>query len=279
MVRFSRKLQDTLSKIKDQNVLLQYLIEYYIGGTSIDECACLFNNSQQEIIDVLIAWGVYEHKICSKCKELKPFSLFYSNPSMGKNTNRSGVSCQCRECNSKNGKNYFNNNRDHKRTYDREYKRQPHVLEQRLEYQKEYYKDPENKKKAAIRSNNRYHGDIKIRLHTVVSVYINKCLIHGKNGVSINNILKFSMEDLKLHLESQFDKNMNWDNYGSYWEIDHIVPLTAFDFISYEDGDFEKCWSLKNLQPLEISLNRSKCDNIGIEWNNQELFEQFNLAK
>ena len=278
MIRFSRKLRDELSKIKDPNKLLEKLVEFYLGGTCIEHCAALFCNNEQEIIDVLISWEVYEHKKCSKCEEIKPFSLFYTNPSMGKNTNKSGVSSQCRECTSKNGKNYFNNNREHKRKYDREYKQQPHILEERLEYQKEYFKDPENKKKRAQRVNDKYHNDIQQKLHTIISVYINKCLIQGKCGVSINKILNYTMEDLKLHLESKFDDKMTWENYGSYWEIDHIVPLAAFVFTSYEDEDFKKCWSLKNLQPLEKSLNRSKHDNISEEWNNLELFEQFNLA-
>ena len=279
MIRFSRKLQDELSKIKDPNILLEKLVEFYLGGTCIEHCSSLFCNTKQEIIDVLISWEVYEHKKCSKCEDIKPFSSFYTNPSMGMNMNRSGVSCQCRECTSKNGKNYFNNNRDHKRKYDREYKQQPHVLEGRLEYQKEHFKDPENKKKRNKYANDRYHNDIQQRLHTIVSVYINKCLKQGKGGVSINKILNYTMEDLKLHLESKFNNKMSWDNYGIYWEIDHIVPLTAFIFTSYEDEDFKNCWSLENLQPLEKLLNRSKHDFIDEKWNNKELFEQFNMAK
>jgi len=203
MIRFSRKLQDELSKIKDPCESLKRLIDIYLGGTCIEHCAALFCNTEQEIIDVLIDHGVYEHKKCSKCKIIKPFEKFYTNSSMGKNTNRSGVSCQCRDCNSENGKNYFNNNREHKRKYDREYKQQPHILKDRLEYQKEFFKDPENKKKRAKRANERYHNNIEQKLHTIVSVCINKCLNHNKLGISINKILDYTIDDLKLHLESK----------------------------------------------------------------------------
>ena len=48
---------------------------------------------------------------------------------------------------------------------------------------------PENKKKRAQRANDKYHNDITFKLHTIISVCINKCLIHGKGGVSINKIL------------------------------------------------------------------------------------------
>ncbi len=51
---------------------------------------------------------------------------------------------------------------------------------------------------------------------------------------------------------------MSWENYGTVWEIDHKIPIAAFNFERPEDIDFKKCWELKNLRPLEIYKNRSK---------------------
>ena len=42
---------------------------------------------------------------------------------------------------------------------------------------------------------------------------------------------------------------MTWDNYGE-WHVDHIIPMSSFEFESVEDREFKICWSLKNLQPL-----------------------------
>jgi hypothetical protein len=276
-IRFSKKLQTELSKIKDPQVLLNYLIDYYTHGTSIEHCAKLFKCDEQIIIDTLKKFKVYEFKFCSKCKKLQPFSSFYMNQSMGKNTNRSGVSCQCRNCMSQNCKNYFNNNREHKREYDRLYKRQPSVLLKRLEYQKEYFKNSENKKRINTYMNERYHNNIQQKLHTIISVSINKCLSGRKNNNSINNILNYTMLELKQHLEFQFDNNMNWDNYGTYWEIDHIVPISKFKFNSYDDTDFKNCWSLQNLQPLPCVLNRMKKDKLDESFGNTELAAQFGI--
>ncbi len=261
IIRYSKKLESEVYKMTPEEKL-EKLVYFYINGMSLDHCSWTFTCDKDLIISALKYKDVFEHKICSKCKILKSFDEFYMNESMGKETNRSGVSCQCRECVSKNGKNYFKNNRDHKRKYDKEYKRQPHVLEQRLEYQKKYFKDPINLKKSAQRANKIYHSDIKKRLHTIVSVYINKCLFGGKKGISINKILGYTMDDLKIHLEKQFDNNMTWINYGFYWEIDHIIPVSNFTFISYEDEAFKKCWSLENLQPLEKTINRIKSNKL-----------------
>ena len=52
---------------------------------------------------------------------------------------------------------------------------------------------------------------------------------------------------------------MNWDNYGTYWEIDHIIPRNLFNNIfDYKSKNFQICWSLMNLRPLEKSLNRQR---------------------
>ena len=65
------------------------------------------------------------------------------------------------------------------------------------------------------------------------------------------------------HLEDQFDQNMTWDNYGSYWQVDHIIPQSVFDYKS--EQHLKWCWSLENLRPLEAIENISKNDSIILE--------------
>jgi len=60
------------------------------------------------------------------------------------------------------------------------------------------------------------------------------------------------------HIESQFDENMTWENYGSYWHVDHIKPQSLFEFESADDDGFKKCWALENLQPLSAKENWKK---------------------
>jgi len=63
------------------------------------------------------------------------------------------------------------------------------------------------------------------------------------------NMVGYSAEQLKKHLEEQFTDGMNWENYGE-WHIDHIKPISSFEFDSSEDEQFKVCWSLDNLQPM-----------------------------
>ena len=67
--------------------------------------------------------------------------------------------------------------------------------------------------------------------------------------------LKYTAEDLVMHLESNFQDGMSWSNYGK-WHIDHIKPCALFDLT--KELEFEECWSLKNLQPLWAVENMKK---------------------
>lgn len=80
----------------------------------------------------------------------------------------------------------------------------------------------------------------------------------GKANSHWEDLVGFTAEQLVKHLEKQFKPGMTWENYGSYWQIDHIIPIAAFNFATPEDIDFKRCWALKNLRPLEAKENMRK---------------------
>jgi len=100
--------------------------------------------------------------------------------------------------------------------------------------------------------------DPHFRLARNISKVICKVLNGGKSAKHWEDIVGYTFEDLRRHLEKQFDEKMRWDNYGSYWELEHIIPIVAFNFNSYKDLDFQLCWSLSNLRPLDGPANRRK---------------------
>jgi len=69
-----------------------------------------------------------------------------------------------------------------------------------------------------------------------------------KNGHYFE-VLKYSPDELIIHLENQFTNDMTWDKYGE-WHVDHILPISSFNIQEIGDEEFMKCWSLSNLQPL-----------------------------
>lgn len=49
---------------------------------------------------------------------------------------------------------------------------------------------------------------------------------------------------------------MSWDNYGTDWHIDHIVPCAYFDLTN--ENHQRVCFNWRNLQPLWKKDNLSK---------------------
>lgn len=83
---------------------------------------------------------------------------------------------------------------------------------------------------------------------------------------SFSKIIGCTTKELAHHLESQFDEHMTWDNYGTYWHVDHIIPCAAFD---HEDSkQVSICWHWSNLQPLEAKANMAKSDKYDEEQMN-----------
>lgn len=104
--------------------------------------------------------------------------------------------------------------------------------------------------------------DIKYHLDKNIRIRVWQALKAKKAGQGWKNLVGYEVEDLISHLEKQFDDKMTWENYGSYWQIDHIKPISLFKYKTAEDTEFKKCWALENLQPLEAKENLRKGNRI-----------------
>jgi hypothetical protein len=78
-----------------------------------------------------------------------------------------------------------------------------------------------------------------------------------KKQYKIQTLLGCTVKELKQYLESKFQKEMSWENYGlKGWHIDHIIPCTSFDLTKKEEQ--RKCFHYTNLQPLWCNENLRK---------------------
>jgi hypothetical protein len=88
----------------------------------------------------------------------------------------------------------------------------------------------------------------KYRLIKNIRSAIRLSLMNGCK-FKFEEVVGFSIQQLKEHLESQFCQGMSWENMGQ-WHIDHIKPVVLFDIDSMDSPDMKVCWNLSNLQPL-----------------------------
>ena len=81
----------------------------------------------------------------------------------------------------------------------------------------------------------------------------------GKASRRTEDLLGYTMQELKDHIQRQFTGEMTWAKFmAGEIHIDHIVPVAAFSITSLDCDDFKRCWSLSNLRPLWAADNRAK---------------------
>lgn len=68
-----------------------------------------------------------------------------------------------------------------------------------------------------------------------------------------------SFLELRTHLESQFTDGMSWAT-RSLFDIDHFVPVSAFDLTDREEQRWAFHW--RNMRPMERLSNKSKSDTL-----------------
>ncbi len=157
-----------------------------------------------------------------------------------------GLRYHCKECRSRHQQEFYKVNKS-----------------KILAKNKQYYS--KNRDKILANSskswNHRYHNDLNFRLAKILRSRL-YCAINNnqKNGSAVDD-LGCSIEELKRYLESQFQEDMSWDNYGK-WHIDHIKPLCLFN-LSDKIELMEAC-NYNNLQPLWAKDNLQK----GKKWIN-----------
>jgi len=123
------------------------------------------------------------------------------------------------------------------------------------EYRRENYSEIERKS-----AKEKYHSDPMYRLESVITTHVWSAL-KDFNKIKDKHFKEYvgvTREELKIWIESLMTEKMTWDNYGTYWVIQHIIPRAWKENID----DVYKLNYYKNLIPYEFSPNASLSDNI-----------------
>lgn len=200
-------------------------------------------------------------KKCSNCNTDKEVSSLYFRVRKYKN-GKEFFNSQCRLCESSKVILYNNTNENYKKYQENWRKNNPN-------YKKEYG----IKNIKSIREYRReYENRAEIKLRRLIANRVRDALKKNKiskNNASVLSYLSYSIQELKQHLEKQFESWMNWNNHTIYdyktwddndsstwtWQLDHIIPQSKLLYTSMNDENFKKCWALENLRPLSAKQN------------------------
>lgn len=154
---------------------------------------------------------------------------------------------------------YYNENKKTISEYNKKYystEKWKEYFREHKEYGKVYYKT--HKEQINKYERERRRKNPQYRLSNNISRAIRQSLKDGKNGRHWEFVLGYTVNDLISQLKSKFKYGMTLENYGKIWEIDHIIPISWFDYNSTDDYEFKQAWRLENLQSKLIDENRIK---------------------
>jgi 5-methylcytosine-specific restriction endonuclease McrA len=178
--------------------------------------------------------------ICKNCK--KEYDKQY------KTVNKEKVYTQCREWNKLNKEKIVESTQNWIQNNTERYK------EIKKNSFKKHMLNPENKHKKReydrVYVKQKRQNNIEYKIKDSIGSMINYHLKERKSESTIE-YLGCSIKEYIVYLEQQFNESINWENYGTYWEIDHIVPLS-------KGGSFH----YTNTQPLTITENRKKSNKL-----------------
>jgi len=177
------------------------------------------------------------------------------------------------------GFNYRKKYQEKLRQKNKEYRTRTEIKDRLIKYRKEHKEERikynQNHKEAIKNQQKKYYKNHKNEINQYRQDKFNKdisfklkCYLRTRLYLALKGIWKSkhtldllgcSIEFLKQHLQKQFKKGMNWDNYG-LWHIDHIRPCASFDFSKPEEQ--ARCFNYTNLRPLWAKENLEKSDKI-----------------
>lgn len=193
---------------------------------------------------------------CRKCGETKSISDFPKDKYAKK-----GYDIYCKICKREKVRSHYYKDPEKKKSKVKEwFKNNPDKIPLHNKRQKDkgytsqYYLDNKDR----IRKNQQdYHKKTYVKSTTTKSPeerkLINTYRDRVKRGIQTDRkktfeLLGCSFAELKVHIESQFYPEMDWNNWGKVWELDHIIGCINFDFNNPDE--LAKCFHYTNLRPL-----------------------------
>ena len=107
--------------------------------------------------------------------------------------------------------------------------------------------------------NHKYQSDPQYRFRKTISSNIRNSLKGTKSELT-EKYLGIDIAMFKKWIQFQFKDGMTWENQGIYWHIDHVIPVSSFNFNNEEDR--YQCNNWINLRSLEAKENLRKHDKI-----------------
>ena len=122
------------------------------------------------------------------------------------------------------------------------------------------------RKKASARAMERYRSDSKFNINIKMAAAI-RCSLRRKGAPRKvgrwAELVGYTVEQLRVRLVATLPTGFTWQSFlDGEMEIDHIIPLAAFNYQAEGDLDFKRAWAITNLRLIPALENQQKKDKL-----------------
>jgi hypothetical protein len=162
-------------------------------------------------------------RVCTECKKKQDIEEFtYGNKVIR-------VVWKCKKCRNNDCKKYKKGHREDVSKYNKKYKSDN--KDDIDEYNKKYFAANKDTIYTHKKNNPQYAITSKLRadLNRLIKRESKKYELIGCSRNFLTEWFKFL-----------FEEDMNFDNYGTKWQVDHVIPCINFDLL--DNDDVNKCF-------------------------------------
>lgn len=219
-------------------------------------------------------------KYCNKCREYMKhyYEVNKEKRKQYREVNREKI----KQYNIEHHKQYYQTNKDKIAEKNKQYRldnkdKIAEHMKQYSEANKEKRKQYRENKKEKIKKYKNQYNKIRKQTNPLFKLICNvrhrvKRALEFKTKRTMDYV-GCSTEFLSQYLEKQFNDKMNWSNMGSYWHIDHIIPIM---YNKPNEKTIIRRLHWTNLQPLSKEDNLKKGNNFP---SVEELIKHNNFSK
>jgi len=95
---------------------------------------------------------------------------------------------------------------------------------------------------------------LKFREKRKWQLALRRYVLEKKGSLAYAPYFGIDVEGFREWISLQFSDGLNWDNFGSDWQFEHIIPVNFFDFS--DEAELRLCWNFMNLRVVELEPDK-----------------------
>jgi hypothetical protein len=107
-------------------------------------------------------------------------------------------------------------------------------------------KEMKIEKKATI-----HPQDISFNEKRKWQIALRRYVINKSKSIAYATFFGIDIEGFRKWIESQFDETMNWNNFSTAWQFEHVVPVVFFDL--NDESELKLCWNFINIKAEKLN--------------------------